>query len=117
MVVTCRKCKAKIFSHTALCDHRNDPNKEFGCPNCGFFYLLPFPYRNRWNSRLTFLTGLCTGFALFHFLELELSTISVNMLLGLMVASGIYIHHIGLCKLQITPYRSSRFDYGKGDSA
>lgn len=39
MAVTCRKCKAKIFSHTALCDDRNDPNKEFGCPNCGQFLI------------------------------------------------------------------------------
>jgi len=117
MAVTCRKCNAKIFSHTALCDDRNNPNKEFGCPNCGCFYSLPFPYHKRWNTRLKSLTGLCSGLSFSYFLELELSTISVSMLLGLMIGSGMYTYRIGLSKLKRSPYRSPRFDYGVGDSA
>jgi len=37
--ISCLECDKKFNDKTALCDDWNDPQKSFGCPHCGTFYL------------------------------------------------------------------------------
>jgi len=39
MATKCPECSKKFTARTALCDDWRDPNKAFGCPHCGTFYV------------------------------------------------------------------------------
>ena len=39
MAITCPTCQYNIEISKALCDDWRDPNRSFGCPNCGTFYV------------------------------------------------------------------------------
>lgn len=41
MANKCPNCNFKITSRNQLCDDYRDPNKAYGCPGCGTFYILP----------------------------------------------------------------------------
>lgn len=41
MANKCAHCDFKITSRNQLCEDYKDPNKAYGCPACGTFYILP----------------------------------------------------------------------------
>tara|TARA_B100000780_G_C20821065_1_gene326221 strand:+ start:171 stop:512 length:342 start_codon:yes stop_codon:yes gene_type:complete len=41
MANKCPHCDFKITSLNQLCEDYKDPNKAYGCPSCGTFYILP----------------------------------------------------------------------------
>ena len=56
MANKCQECGFKITSRNQLCDDYRDPNKAYGCPECGTFYILPrsaAPTSKQWLLYLT----------------------------------------------------------------
>ena len=113
MAFNCPNCKARVFDHSALCDDRNDPAKEFGCPNCGSFYFLREPYKNRYKHKAKDLFFFGTGVAVSQFFDLK-SYFQLILWAGI-AAFVVYpgSHLMGTIKLKPSPYRSPHFDYDR----
>ncbi len=66
MANICSHCEFKITSRNQLCEDYRDPEKAYGCPQCGTFYILPSssgPTFKQWLWYLSlgFLGGLITS--------------------------------------------------------
>ena len=111
MAFSCPNCSAKVFSHTALCDDKNDPNKEFGCPNCGQFYVLKIPYRDRWKETAINLTALALGYAASSLIDIGSLELLIFLLVGTIAFLLSNTHWSGRARLKKSPYKSPIFEY------
>jgi len=117
MAFNCPSCKARVYDHSALCDNRNDPAKEFGCPNCGTFYFLRTPYSNRYKQHAKNMLFFGAGFVLDQYFDL---TSFIPLLIWATLAAFLIYpatHYAGLVKLKPTPYKSPNFHYSSGGIA
>jgi hypothetical protein len=94
MANTCSHCEFKITSRNQLCEDYRDPEKAYGCPQCGTFYILPSssgPTFKQWLWYLSlgFLGGLITSLV-------QLNGYSRLWFLGyvLLVALGLCVAYI-----------------------
>lgn len=59
MSIKCPECQRKFNYQTALCDDWRDPNKSFGCPHCGTFFVKDMNSTRRENLIPTiFIVGM-----------------------------------------------------------
>ncbi|MCO4837231.1 MAG: hypothetical protein KC426_03940 [Oceanospirillaceae bacterium] len=61
MANKCNQCDFKITSRNQLCEDYKNPNKAYGCPSCGTFYILPRTAPPTWKQWLVYLTLGFTG--------------------------------------------------------
>jgi|CoawatStandDraft_6_1074263.scaffolds.fasta_scaffold20108_2 hypothetical protein len=56
MANKCTHCDFKITSRNQLCEDYKNPDKAYGCPACGTFYILPRSAAPTWKQWLLYLT-------------------------------------------------------------
>ncbi|MFQ3211428.1 MAG: hypothetical protein ACI9S7_000072 [Candidatus Paceibacteria bacterium] len=56
MANKCPHCDFKITSRNQLCEDYKDPERAYGCPACGTFYILPRSAAPTWKQWILYLT-------------------------------------------------------------
>lgn len=59
MTTTCTCCQSEFRASQALCEDWNDPQRSFGCPHCGTFYM------GSRSDTVTFLQAAFVGLCFF----------------------------------------------------
>tara|TARA_B110001452_G_scaffold258799_1_gene254413 strand:+ start:55 stop:414 length:360 start_codon:yes stop_codon:yes gene_type:complete len=57
MSTKCPECGEKFTARKALCDDWNDPNKSFGCPHCGVFFVRKSSPKDRTDLKNGIISG------------------------------------------------------------
>lgn len=59
MATTCPECSKKFTARTALCEDWQDPERSFGCPHCGTFFVKDMnPNRKQEWIEMLFAVGI-----------------------------------------------------------
>ncbi len=59
MATTCPECSKKFTARTALCEDWQNPERSFGCPHCGTFFVKDMnPNRKKEWIETLFIVGI-----------------------------------------------------------
>ncbi len=59
MATTCPECAQKFTARTALCEDWTDPERSFGCPHCGTYFIKDMnPNRKQEWIETLFVVGM-----------------------------------------------------------
>ncbi len=71
MATTCSECGQKFTATTALCEDWKDPERSYGCPHCGTFYVKDLnPNRKKEWIETLFIVGIMLPAAQIVFVHL-----------------------------------------------
>jgi len=114
MATRCPECAQKFTAHTALCEDWRDPEKSFGCPHCGTFFVKDMNpgKREQWLPTV-FLVGMvvpAANLAFRYFYEGAPSWVLFYSVVILISATAICIGSAStlLRPLEKSPWQGSR---------